>query len=135
VGGRLREIARTARIKGFRPGKVPTKVIEQRYGDQVRSEILNGMLRESFDNAIRENALRLAGSPQIEPSTEAAGEGELAYVATFEVVPDFGDVDVSALEVVRHTAPGRGRGHRSHDRQPPHAAPELDARRARRQGR
>ena len=104
VGGRLREIARTARIKGFRPGKVPTKVIEQRYGDQVRSEILNGMLRESFDNAIRENALRLAGSPQIEPSTEAAGEGELAYVATFEVVPDFGDIDVATLEVTRHTA-------------------------------
>src|SRR6476660_989656 len=55
VGGRLKEIARTARIKGFRPGKVPTKVIEQRYGDQVRQEILDGMLRESFDSAIREN--------------------------------------------------------------------------------
>ena len=49
VGGRLREIARTARIKGFRPGKVPTKVIEQRYGSQVRAEILDGLLRESFD--------------------------------------------------------------------------------------
>ncbi|UHQ18371.1 trigger factor [Lysobacter sp. KIS68-7] len=104
VGGRLREIARTARIKGFRPGKVPTKVIEQRYGDQVRSEILNGMLRESFDNAVRENELRLAGNPQIEQSAEAAGEGELAYVATFEVVPDFGDIDMAALNVVRHTS-------------------------------
>src|SRR5687768_2713778 len=104
VGGRLREIARTARIKGFRPGKVPTKVIEQRYGQQVRAEILDGLLRESFDSAVRDNALRLAGNPQIEASTEAAGEGELAYVATFEVVPDFGDVDVSKLAVVRHTA-------------------------------
>ena len=104
VGGRLREIARTARIKGFRPGKVPTKVIEQRYGQQVRAEILDGLLRESFDSAVRDNALRLAGNPQIEPSTEAAGEGELAYVATFEVVPDFGDVDVAKLEVVRNTA-------------------------------
>ena len=54
VGGRLREIARTARIKGFRPGKVPTKVIEQRYGQQVRAEILDGMLRESFDMNRRE---------------------------------------------------------------------------------
>jgi trigger factor len=103
VGGRLREIARTARIKGFRPGKVPTKVIEQRYGDQVRQEILDGLLRESFDGAVRENALRLAGAPQIVPSTEA-GEGELAFVATFEIVPDFGDIDVGALEVVRHTS-------------------------------
>ena len=104
VGGRLREIARTARIKGFRPGKVPTKVIEQRYGQQVRAEILDGLLRESFDSAVRDNALRLAGNPQIEASTEAAGEGELAYVATFEVVPDFGDIDVSKLAIVRNTS-------------------------------
>jgi trigger factor len=104
VGGRLKEMARTARIKGFRPGKVPTKVIEQRYGDQVRQEILDGMLRESFDGAIRENELRLAGAPRIEPSTGAAGEGELAFVATFEIVPDFGDLDLTNLEVVRHTS-------------------------------
>ena len=104
VGGRLQEIARTARIKGFRPGKVPTKVIEQRYGQQVRAEILDGMLRESFDSAVRENALRLAGNPQIEQSAEVAGEGELAYVATFEVVPDFGDIDMGKLNVIRHTA-------------------------------
>ncbi|WP_147651792.1 trigger factor [Vulcaniibacterium gelatinicum] len=103
VGGRLREIARTARIKGFRPGKVPPKVIEQRYGQQVRAEVLDDLLRESFESAVRENALRLAGNPQIMPSNEAA-EGELAYVATFEVVPDFGEIDVSKLEVVRHTA-------------------------------
>ena len=104
VGGRLKEIARTARIKGFRPGKVPTKVIEQRYGDQVRQEILDGLLRESFDGAIKENELRLAGAPRIEPSKDVAGEGELAFVATFEIVPDFGDIDVAGLEVVRHTA-------------------------------
>src|SRR5687768_18492535 len=68
VGGRLREIARTVRIKGFRPGKVPTKVVEQRYGEQVRAEVLDGLLREGFDSAIRENALRPAGNPQIKPA-------------------------------------------------------------------
>ncbi len=103
VGGRLREIARTARIKGFRPGKVPAKVIEQRFGQQVRDEVLDGMLREGFDEAVRENALRLAGSPRIERSEEA-GDKELAYIATFEVVPDFGEIDVSKLNVIRHTA-------------------------------
>jgi trigger factor len=103
IGGRLREIARTARIKGFRPGKVPAKVIEQRYGAQVRGEVVDELLQQGFDQAIRENALRLAGNPRIEPSAEA-GEGELAYVATFEVVPDFGDIDVGALQVVRTTA-------------------------------
>ena len=63
VGGRLREIARTARIKGFRPGKVPAKVIEQRFGQQVRGEVLDGLLREGFDSAVRGNALRIAGQP------------------------------------------------------------------------
>lgn len=100
IGGRLRELARTTRLKGFRPGKVPAKVIEQRYGQQVRSEALNGLLRETFDSAVREQALQLAGNPRLEP----AGEGELDWVATFEVVPDFGDVDMSKLQVVRHTA-------------------------------
>jgi trigger factor len=103
VGGRLREIARTARIKGFRPGKVPAKVIEQRYGPQVRAEVLDGLLRQGFDQAVRGNDLRIAGTPQIEPA-EAASDGGLAYVATFEVVPEFGDIDVTALDVVRHTA-------------------------------
>ncbi|NYZ63010.1 trigger factor [Luteimonas deserti] len=103
VGGRLREIARTTRLKGFRPGKVPAKVVEQRFGEQVRAEVLDGLLREGFDQAIRENALRLAGAPQITPEGEA-GEGELAFTATFEVVPDFGDIELEKLEVVRHTA-------------------------------
>ena len=96
VGGRLREIARTARIKGFRPGKVPAKVIEQRYGSQVRAEVLDGLLREGFDQAVRGNDLRIAGSPSIQPGE--AKDGELAYVATFEVVPEFGDIDVAGLD-------------------------------------
>ena len=102
VGGRLREIARTARIKGFRPGKVPTSVVEQRFGQQVRAEVLDGLLREGFDSAVRENELRIAGSPRIEPA-KAEGD-QLSYVATFELVPDFGEIDVAKLEVVRHTA-------------------------------
>ncbi|WP_028918033.1 trigger factor [Pseudoxanthomonas sp. J35] len=100
VSGRLREIARTARIKGFRPGKVPPKVIEQRFGEQVKAEVLGGLVRQTFDSAIREHDLRVAGSPRI----DRAGDSELEFVATFEVVPDFGDIDVSKLQVTRHTA-------------------------------
>ena len=103
VGGRLREIARTVRIKGFRPGKVPAKVVEQRFGGQVRAEILDGLLRQGMDQAVRENELRIAGAPEISQSDEAA-EGELKYVAAIELVPDFGELDMSKLEVVRHTA-------------------------------
>ena len=100
IGRRLGEISRTVRIKGFRPGKVPAKVVEQRFGPQVRAEALDGLLRETFDAAIRENALLLAGAPRI----DKAGEGELDFVATFEVVPDFGDIDMGKLTVLRHVA-------------------------------
>ena len=55
IGSRLREIAQNVRIKGFRPGKVPAKVVEQRYGNQVRAEILDGLLRRGMDQAVREN--------------------------------------------------------------------------------
>ena len=103
VSGRLREIARTAKMKGFRPGKVPAKVIEQRFGGQVRDEIVGGMLRQGMDQAVRENELRVAGAPQI-TKDEAAGEGELKFVASVELVPDFGDLDMSKLEVERNTA-------------------------------
>jgi len=103
IDGRLREIARTAHIKGFRPGKVPAKVIEQRYGSQVRNEIVDEILQKGFDQAVRDNALRLAGNPRIEPADDAA-DGELAYVATFEVVPEFGEIDVTKLQVVRNTS-------------------------------
>ncbi|KQY51198.1 trigger factor [Lysobacter sp. Root494] len=102
VSGRLREMARGAKIKGFRPGKVPTKVIEQRFGQQVRAEALDALLREGFGNAVREHSLQIAGNPRIEPANTESDE--LAYVATFEVVPDFGDIDVAKLNVTRHTA-------------------------------
>jgi len=72
VGGRLREIARTARIKGFRPGKVPAKVIEQRFGKQVRDEVLDGLLREGFDQAVRENELPWPAVPASSAARTAA---------------------------------------------------------------
>ena len=71
VGGRLREISRGAKIKGFRPGKVPAKVIEQRFGAQVRADVLNDLLREGFSNAVRQESLQIAGNPQIVPAQGA----------------------------------------------------------------
>jgi trigger factor len=100
ISGRLGEIARTTRIKGFRPGKVPAKVIEQRFGAQVRGEAVDGLLRETFDAAIREHALRVVGSPRIDKGEQ----GELSFVATVELVPEFGEIDVAKLNVVRHVA-------------------------------
>lgn len=99
VGNRLRELARTSNIKGFRPGKVPTKVIEQRFGRQVRSEAYGELVRQSFSDAVRKENLQIAGNPDIK--ADPASDGEIRYTATFEVVPDFGDIDVSTLEITR----------------------------------
>src|SRR6186713_3402625 len=102
VGRRLQEIARTTRLKGFRPGKIPTKVIEQRFGAQVRQEALGDLIRQSFDEAVRQENLMPAGNPDIADAD--AGKEEIRYTATFEVVPEFGPVDVAALQFDRVTA-------------------------------
>ena len=103
IGGRLREIARTARIKGFRPGKIPAKVIEQRFGGQVRNEAYGDLIRESLGEAIAKENLRVAGNPEVK--AEPAGDaGEIRYSAIFEVVPDFGKVDPAQLKISRVSA-------------------------------
>ena len=103
VGNRLQEITRTIKLKGFRPGKVPAKVVQQRYGEQVRAEAFGELVRETFDEAVRQENLKPAGNPDFKPVPEAAA-GEIRYTATFEVVPDFGDIDVAKLEFERVVA-------------------------------
>ena len=103
VGKRLVEIARTANIKGFRKGKVPAKVIEQRFGAQVRNEAYGELVRESLGEALREQDLKVAGNPELKADPTAA-EGEIRFTATFEVVPDFGTIDPKQLKIVRVTS-------------------------------
>lgn len=100
VSDRLRDLSRSVQIKGFRRGKVPPKVIEQRFGRQVRGEALSALIGSSFNQAVSERNLRPAGTPNIETSGEPAG-GELRFVATFEVVPEFGRIEVKDLEIAR----------------------------------
>jgi trigger factor len=103
VASRLREIAGTVQIKGFRKGKVPAKVIEQRYGAQVRSEALGDVARYSLNQALSEQKLSPAANPTIEKAGPVDG-GLLEFVASFEVVPDFGTIDVKGLKIQRPTA-------------------------------
>ncbi len=100
VRNRVQEMGRSARLKGFRPGKVPTKVIEQRYGAQIRGEALSELIGSSFQEAVSNEKLR----PAMQPSISTSGKpenGEIEYTATFEVMPEIGTIDVSGLEVVR----------------------------------
>jgi trigger factor len=101
VGKRLQEIGRTARLKGFRPGKIPAKVIEQRFGTQVRNEVMGELIRTSFDEAVRQEKVQPAGNPDIKQDDVKNEDGQISYTATFEVVPEFGELDIEKLEFER----------------------------------
>src|SRR5687767_8629344 len=82
VRERMRELGRSIRIKGFRPGKVPPKVIEQRFGAQVRNEAMSDVIGTSFQEAVRQEKLRVAVAPSIKTNRDVA-QGEIEFVATF----------------------------------------------------
>ncbi len=97
---RLSELSKSVSLKGFRPGKVPASVIEQRFGAQVRSEVTEQLVRDALGNSIQQHALRLAADPSVrfvQPPSLASFEFE----AEFEVMPEIGAVDVSTLQVTR----------------------------------
>ncbi|MBW3500778.1 trigger factor [Janthinobacterium sp. NKUCC08_JDC] len=98
VEKRLKVQARTAKAPGFRPGKVPLKMVAAQYGYQIESEVLNDKVGRAFNDAANENNLRVAGFPNIVPKEEAA-EGQLAFDATFEVYPEVTIGDLTAVEI------------------------------------
>ncbi len=100
IDQRLKKLARNAKMPGFRPGKVPMKVLAQAYGPQVRSEVLGDAVQKAFTDAVREANLRVAGQPRIEPKKDAAADA-LEFSATFEVYPDVKVGDLAAASVER----------------------------------
>ena len=105
VDERLRNLGRTARLNGFRPGKVPFKVVKKRYEPQVRSEVLGSMINRSFHDAVQQEKLRPAGQPRIEPVEAGGGADEepsgFRFTATFEVYPEFEPVFDDSIKVTR----------------------------------
>ncbi len=104
LDGRVRErmldLGRNAHLKGFRPGKVPAKVIEQRFGAQVRGEALGEIVSRTLQQALGEQQLRPVAAPAID-TTGRSENGEIAYTATFEVFPELPVVDVASLRIER----------------------------------
>lgn len=100
VDARLKKLARTVKMAGFRPGKVPLKMVEQTYGPQVRSEAIGDAVERAFNEEVRGKNLRVAGYPKIEPK-DAAAEGTLAFSASFEVFPEVQVGDLSGQTVQR----------------------------------
>jgi trigger factor len=103
VDTRLKRLARTVKMDGFRPGKVPMNVVTQRYGYSVHYEVMNDKVGEAFATAANEAKLRVAGQPRITEKEEAP-EGELAFDAVFEVYPDVKIGDLATAEVEKITA-------------------------------
>ncbi|WHZ11283.1 MAG: Cell division trigger factor [Burkholderiaceae bacterium] len=100
VDARLKRMARTVKMAGFRPGKVPMSVVAQRYGYSVHYEVMNDKVGEAFSNAANEAKLRVAGQPRISENKDAP-EGALAFDAIFEVFPDVKIGDLSSAKVER----------------------------------
>ena len=98
VEERLKSMTRTSKIQGFRPGKAPLRVIKQRYGPQVRREVVEKLVSSSFYEAVTQEELRPVGAPLIDPLREEVGAG-LSYTATFEVMPEFELSPVEDMEI------------------------------------
>ena len=103
VSARIAEMGRTVCLKGFRPGKVPTTVIKQRFGDQVRGEVLSDLIGSTLREAVDQEKLQPIANPAIN-TTGQPENGEIAYTATFEIMPEFPVIDVSDLEINRSVA-------------------------------
>lgn len=103
VESRLKQLTRTVKMAGFRPGKVPFKVVAQQYGPQVRQEVLGDTLQKSFGDAVKEQNLRVAGYPKFDAVPPANDASEFSYSATFEVYPEVVVGDVTKSAVTRST--------------------------------
>ncbi len=100
IESRLKRLAKTVKMDGFRPGKVPMNVVAQRYGYSVHYDVMNDKVGEAFSSAANEAKLRVAGQPRI-TEKEGAPEGEMAFDAVFEVFPEVKLGELSGVEVER----------------------------------
>jgi trigger factor len=103
VDSRLRKLARTVKMDGFRPGKVPMNVVAQRYGYSVHYEVMNDKVGQAFATAANEAELRVAGQPRITES-ESSPEGQMAFDAVFEVYPEVKIADLATADVEKVSA-------------------------------
>jgi trigger factor len=101
VDTRLKRLSRTVKMHGFRPGKVPIKVVQQQYGPQVRQEVLGETLQRTFGEAVREQNLKVAGYPKFEPKPLDDGASEFQYSATFEIYPEVQLGDIAGAKIGR----------------------------------
>ena len=104
VESKLRELCKQVRIAGFRPGRVPMSVVKQRYGKQVRQDIVGETIQSSLQQAIQDESLRPASMPRLDTPADEFTSGDLEFSALIEVYPDLDTIDVSSLKLTRPEA-------------------------------
>ncbi|MDB5804660.1 MAG: tig [Betaproteobacteria bacterium] len=107
VTSRLQRLSRTVKMSGFRPGKVPIKMVASSYGPQVQSEVLSDAIQKAFSDVVTEQKLNVAGYPRIEPAKQAEGaanDNKFEFTATFEVYPEVKPGDLSTLSIEKPVA-------------------------------
>ncbi|MDQ3260837.1 MAG: trigger factor [Pseudomonadota bacterium] len=105
VETRLKQIARTAKFHGFRPGKVPMKIVAQQYGGKVRQEVMSDSLQRSFADKVKQQNIRIAGYPRFEPKENAANDDSFQFTAVYEIYPDVVLGSVADKTIKRPIAP------------------------------
>jgi trigger factor len=100
---KMKELAKTQRMNGFRPGKIPLNVIKKRYGEHVRQDIISDVMQRSFYEAVMQEKLQPAGAPRIEPVSMDEGK-DLEFIATFDVYPTIELQDFSKIQIEKATA-------------------------------
>ena len=103
VVSRLGRMTKTVKVAGFRPGKVPMKIVEKQYGAQVRNEVMSDAIGKNLGDALQEKDLRIAGLPKIDVETRDESDETFAFVATFEVYPEVHVKDIQGLELEKPT--------------------------------
>ena len=88
VETRLKRMARNVKLHGFRPGKVPMRIVAQQYGGQVRQEVISEAGSQRINETVRDQQIRMAGYPRIEPVADGESSEQLEFTAIFEVYPD-----------------------------------------------
>ena len=101
VDSKLKELTKQVRIKGFRPGRVPMSVVKQRFGKQVRQDIVNETMQSSLQQAIQDEALRPASIPRVDAPPEGLDKGDLDFTAVIEVYPELETIDAASLELAQ----------------------------------
>ena len=101
VQAQLKRVSRTAKVAGFRPGKVPMSMLERTHAPGIRYDVINTQVGQAFEKAVVDAGLRVAGAPKLEPKTEGAPDNVLAFTATFEVYPEVSVPDLTQLAVKR----------------------------------